>query len=344
MPHDHPPPAGHPAPPPPPPRPAGPFSTWAPAALAATSPDAPLALYLHTPYCAHRCLFCPFYINPARANFSAGYTDILSRDIDLTATHLVPALGDRKVTAVFFGGGTPSDLDRDDLARILYQLAIQYPITPETEVTVEGRIRAFTADKAAAWVAAGANRFSVGLQTSDTTLRRRMGRLADRAEIRATLDGLCASGAVVIVDLIYGFPTQTVEMLLEDIRFITEETKIAGLDLYELREFPGSPLSRAIAAGTLPPTADPALRAEMLASANAALAANGFELFHSRHWRRDPRERSLYNRLARGGTAPATIIPFGSGAGGNIGGHPIFLNRDILRYADQILRSEKPIA
>jgi oxygen-independent coproporphyrinogen-3 oxidase len=268
---------------------------------------------------------------------------LLSREIDGTAGILAPHFGKREISAVFFGGGTPSDLDRDDLSRILRQLCIQFPITPETEITVEGRIRGFTADKAREWVAAGANRFSIGVQTTDTKLRRRMGRLAARDEIRDTLAALCASGAVVIIDLIYGFPEQTPEMLAEDIRFVAEETQIHGLDLYELREFPGSPISTAIAAGRLPQAAAPDIRAQMLTAATGALQHYGFDQFHPRHWRRDTRERSLYNRLARGGS-PVDLVPFGAGAGGRIGGRGIALHRDILDYTASVLRGIKPVA
>ncbi|MDR2844467.1 MAG: radical SAM protein [Puniceicoccales bacterium] len=321
---------------PPPP----PFADWAPAAFN-ENPAAPFSLYLHTPYCSHRCNFCPFYINAGRAGFSGEYATLLSREINATARVLAPHFGERKVRTVFFGGGTPSDLDRDDLAKIIRQLRDQFPITPETEITVEGRIRGFTADKAKAWVEAGANRFSLGVQSTDTTLRRRMGRLADRDEIRATLAGLVASGAVVIIDLIYGFPGQTEEMLVDDIRFVAEETQIHGLDLYELKQFPGSPMAQAIAAGRLPPAADRAGRGRMFAAATAALARHGFAHFTRKHWRRSERERSLYNRTAQG---PHDLIPFGSGAGGRIGAVGLSMHRDITRYTEMMLRDEKPIA
>jgi oxygen-independent coproporphyrinogen-3 oxidase len=327
------------------PPPTTPFSEWAPAAFArANASTTDFGLYLHTPYCSHRCLFCPFFINPGKPGFSGQYAELLSRDIAETARLLSPHFGNRKVHAVFFGGGTPSDLDRDDLARILRQLHEQFPITPETEITIEGRVRGFTADKAAAWVQAGANRFSIGVQTFDSALRRRMGRLAERDEIRTMLDGLHASGAAVVIDLIYGFPGQTAEMVVEDVRFAAEETPLHGLDLYELREFPGSPMSRAITAGSLPAPAPAEERARMLELGNAALERHGFNQFYNRHWRRNPIERSLYNRMARGPNgAEMDLIPFGSGAGGRIGGNSVALLRDITAYGDAVLRGEKPV-
>jgi oxygen-independent coproporphyrinogen-3 oxidase len=315
------------------------FAEWAPAAFAESPPDSYFSLYLHTPYCSHRCNFCPFYINPIRTGFSDEYTSLLSREIDATAAVLAPAFANRPVRTVFFGGGTPSDLDRDDLAKIIRQLHDRFPISSETEITVEGRIRGFTADKAKAWADAGANRYSLGVQSTDTALRRKIGRLADRDEIRSTLAALCASGAVVIIDLIYGFPGQTPEMLVEDIRFVAEETDIHGLDLYELKQFPTSPLAKAIAAGHFPPAPDRAGRGRIYAAATEALARHGFAHFTRKHWRRSPRERSLYNRTA---LSPADLVPFGSGAGGRIGRFSLSQHREIARYADAVAQGQKP--
>ncbi|MDR2981610.1 MAG: radical SAM protein [Puniceicoccales bacterium] len=318
----------------------GTFAEWGPKAFVENA-DAPFSLYLHTPYCSHRCSFCPFYINPGRPGFSGEYSAWLSREIDDTARVLEPHFGSRKITTVFFGGGTPSDLNRDDLAKIIRQLHERFPITDDTEITVEGRIRGFTAEKAKAWVDAGANRFSLGVQSTHTELRRKLGRLADRDEIRQILEGLYASGAVVIIDLIYGFPGQTPEMLEDDIRFVAEETNIHGLDLYELKQFPGSPLAKAIESGRFPPAPDRAERGRMFGAATDLLNKYGFEHFTRKHWRRSKRERSLYNRTATGAN---DLVPFGSGAGGRIGSYGISMHRTIEQYTESIARGEKPIS
>jgi oxygen-independent coproporphyrinogen-3 oxidase len=304
----------------------------------ADDPAAPLALYIHVPFCRTRCAFCPFYLNPTRPGFSAEYTALLRRDIAGTAARIVPQLGKRTVNAVFFGGGTPSDLDAADLAVVLRQLRDSFPFAADAEVTVEGRVRGFTTDKAAAWLAAGANRFSLGIQTTDTALRRRMGRLADRDELRTVLAGVTgaatAAGGVVVCDLIYGFPTQTATLLVEDVRFLAEETALAGLDLYELRDFPNSPLAQAVAAGRLPPPVTGTARDEMLTAANLALLEHRFDPFYDRHWRRDPRERSIYNQLAKN---PATdLLPLGAGAGGRWLGTPTSRPRNLEKYAAEV--------
>jgi oxygen-independent coproporphyrinogen-3 oxidase len=88
--------------------------------------------YLHTLFCRHRCAFCPFYINRASPGYSRDYADLLLREI---AAHEVPA---RRVEAVFFGGGTPSDIEVEDLVRVLEGLRRQWRWADGVEITCRG--------------------------------------------------------------------------------------------------------------------------------------------------------------------------------------------------------------
>ena len=301
--------------------------------------DRPLALYLHTPFCRQRCLFCPFYKNRGSSGFSSRYRDALLAEIDLTAKLLGVEAKMRPVSAIYFGGGTPSDLETEDLVEVINRLQKRFKVKKDAEVTVEGRVRGFSAEKAQAWVAAGANRFSLGLQSTDTALRRRLGRLADRAEIRGTLDVLCESGAVVIIDLIYGLPGQNSNGMEEDIRFLAEETPIDGLDLYALKIFPGSPLEKAVGRGSLPAAASLCERWELFLATATELTRQGFEAFTPKHWRRSLRERSLYNRLA---TEEADILPLGSAGGGRIGRYSLMQYPVLRDYLEALGEGRKP--
>ncbi|MDR2924351.1 MAG: heme anaerobic degradation radical SAM methyltransferase ChuW/HutW [Azoarcus sp.] len=301
----------------------------------------PLALYVHVPFCHHHCKFCPFYKNRTSKTFSPEYAALLSREIADTAHVLREVIHRRSVRAIYFGGGTPSDLDTQDMVRLIRQLRDTFPVDADAEMTVEGRVRGFTADKGKAWAEAGANRFSLGVQTTDTKLRRSLGRISARDEIRENLNGLCESGAAVVADLIYGFPGQTKEMLAEDIRFLSEETGIHGLDLYKLGVFPDSPLDKAIRAGKLPPLPNFPELARMFGTAYEALLAYGYEHFSPKHWRRSPLERSVYNRLAFGQT---DMLPFGSGAGGRLGAISLGNIGELKNYTEKVSRGEKPLA
>ncbi len=317
-----------------------PFQQWAGERFSART-SRPLNLYLHVPFCRHRCLFCPFYQNRVHEDFSAGYRDLLLREIHLMVEALGAQAKSRPVQSVFFGGGTPSDMEAEDLAEVLTALREGFLINDETEITVEGRVRGFSSEKAEAWVAAGANRFSLGLQSTEVLLRRRLGRLADRDEIKRTLTGLKATGALVIVDLMFGLPGQTEVSLREDVRFLAEETPIDGLDLYELIQFPGSPLAKAMANGTarLGEAADRKGRARMFGGAAHVLGEYGYEHFTPQHWRRTERERSVYNRLAK---ADADILPFGVSAGGSLDGISLQHERELTRFEERLNSGEFP--
>lgn len=315
------------------------FSAWGRAAFEEKT-DQPLCLYVHIPFCRHRCSFCPFYINRCNEGFSGEYTDNILTEIQITSEVLGRARKSRQVSAVYFGGGTPSDLMTEDLISILNTLKENFEITASTEITVEGRIRGFTQKKAELLVGAGVNRFSLGLQSSSSKIRKRLGRLASQEEIAEVLHGIGMTQALLIVDLIYGLPGQHLGSLAEDVRFLSQQTPIDGLDLYQLRQFPGSPLERALKEKRLPAAPDQDLCSQLLEEAEAQLIRFNFEPFSPRHWRRNPRERSLYNTLAK---SNSDILAFGSAAGGRLGAFTVSLNRDLPLYRRDLLAGRKPL-
>ncbi|WAW10419.1 heme anaerobic degradation radical SAM methyltransferase ChuW/HutW [Oxalobacter vibrioformis] len=318
----------------------GTFAEFAPEAFMAR-PESPLALYVHVPYCHHHCTFCPFYINQTKKDWSQAYARLLLKEIADTAHVLRDVIHKREVNVVYFGGGTPSDLEKDDLAAVIRSLRETFRFAADAEVTVEGRTTGFTPEKGQAWAAAGANRFSLGVQSANTRLRKKLGRLSSREQVGETLNGLCDSGATVVIDLLYGLPGQDVPLLLDDIRYLSEETPVHGLDLYELRRFPDSPLDKAINRGKMPPIPELADKARMFGAAYQRLADYGFEHFSPKHWRRDGKERSLYNRLAR---AQTDMIPFGSAGGGRLGAIGLGMARDIKTYTEMVEQGEKPLS
>lgn len=316
----------------------GKFEDFAPEAYMANT-ERPLTLYLHVPFCHHRCTFCPFYSNLTNKTFSESYATLLSKEIEDTAQILRHVIHQRPVKAVYFGGGTPSDLDCDDLAKLISQVRDTFPMSDDVEFTIEGRVRGFTPDKGKAWFKAGANRFSLGIQTTDTALRRRIGRLADQKEMKEILNGLCDSNATVVVDLMYGFPDQTPVMMEEDIRFLTEETGIHALDLYELKLFPDSPLEKAVKRGKLGAIPNLSAKAALYEAAYNKLVSYHYEQFTARHWRRDTRELSIYNRFA----GKVDMIPFGSGGGGRLGDISLGNTSVLEDYSEMVSRGEKPL-
>ena len=208
--------------------------------------------YIHVPFCANHCLFCAFYRNAYTATEAATYAARVVAEIEREADG--GGIRHHPIEAVYLGGGTPSALSADDLARILDTVRRRLPLAPDCEITLEGRIIHFDDDKIDTCIAAGVNRISVGVQSFDTAVRRRQGRRASKEEAIRFLEGIRDRNRVaLVIDLLYGLPGQTLEVWREDLR-IADDLAPDGIDLYGLNLIPGTPLHRAVAAGKLHPT------------------------------------------------------------------------------------------
>lgn len=301
-----------------------------------TAAGRPLAVYAHFPFCAARCAFCPFYRYSDPSDWKP-YRDALLQEIDLAAE----PLDGRPVSAVYFGGGTPSDLPAEALGSILDRIRGRFSLAPDAEVTVEGRASTFDVDKIAALRRCRANRFSLGVQTFDGDVRRAMGRRLDGDALLLRLRELTAAakGAPLIVDLIYGLPGQSDESWERDIDIVLSETAISGLDLYRLKVFPGSPLARLVENGRSRPASDEAM-ARRYARAVGRLETAGFRRLSRWHWARPgTAERSRYNQLAKGG---ADIVPLGCGAGGRWNRHSFINTPDLSSWHAAVASGRKP--
>jgi len=294
--------------------------------------------YVHVPFCANHCLFCGFYRNAYTPAAAGDYVDLVIRDLEREAQS--PAVRTGAVTAVYLGGGTPSALTADELSRLLLALRRHLPLAADCEITVEGRIIHFDAEKVDACLEAGANRFSIGVQSFDTEVRRRQGRRASREDAVRFLEGLKArAGAALVIDLMYGLPGQTAAVWQRDL-----ETAAAlapdGIDLYGLNLIPGTPLHTAMEAGkfaTAPTLAD---LGGYYRTGSAFLDALSWRQVSNNHWARTPLERNRYNRLIKEG---ADCLAYGSGAGGSIGDLSYGLSGDLAAFGAAIEAGRKPV-
>ncbi len=210
-------------------------------------------MYLHVPFCANHCLFCGFYRNKWHEEHSAPYADALIKELELEASSL--ASQSAPINAVYFGGGTPTALHAQDLARVIRRIRELYPLSADCEITVEGRIFHFDDDKIDACLDAGANRFSTGVQSFNTKVRKRQGRKASGPEAIRFFEGLRdRNRAAIVYDLILGLPYQTEEVWHDDLQTVVD-LGLDGVDLFTLAVFPGSPLSKAIDKGACDPAA-----------------------------------------------------------------------------------------
>nr|WP_320115004.1 heme anaerobic degradation radical SAM methyltransferase ChuW/HutW [uncultured Desulfuromonas sp.] len=302
--------------------------------------NTPAMAYLHIPFCRAHCLFCGFYRESSQPQLMARYARSLGEEIRQAASMLRSA--GQRLSAVYFGGGTPTDLSATDLAFLLQQVTGLLPLAKDCEITVEGRLFGFDDDKVMASLDNGANRFSFGVQSFDTHIRRRLGRKQSREELIQRLNRIVALGnpfhAAVVIDLIYGLPGQNATQWLADLDDALDHTAIHGLDLYQINLIPHTPLSAQ--KEQLPPMADLEQQSRLFSFGRRRMTAAGHQRLSIAHWGRDPRERNRYNLWNKAGV---NCLPFGCGAGGRWGRTRFFQSGDLEDYFQRIEQGQKPV-
>ncbi|MCG8708168.1 heme anaerobic degradation radical SAM methyltransferase ChuW/HutW [Brenneria sp. 4F2] len=294
-------------------------------------------LYLHIPFCATHCTFCGFYQNKLRGDSTEIYTRYLLKELALEADS--PLHQSAPIHAVYFGGGTPTAMAATELALIIRTIRDSLPLAPDCEITVEGRSLDFDDERIDAWLDAGANRFSIGVQTFDSRIRQRMARTSDKQRLIRFLERLCQRDrAAVICDLMFGLPGQTPESWREDLNIVSQ-LPLDGVDLYALNLLPTTPLAKA-AENQRVVLPDVTARRNFYRSGASFLADAGWRQLSNSHWARTTRERNLYNLLIKQG---ADCLAIGSGAGGNLNGQSYMMERSLERYYQVLDQGQKPI-
>ena len=288
--------------------------------------DVDALAYLHIPFCANHCVFCGFYRNAWKDSQSSVYTDKI---IEEMATEAEVRTGEGKIRAVYFGGGTPTALLTEDLVRLIRACYQYLPLAEDCEFTIEGRMSHFDLEKAQACIEAGANRISIGVQTFNTAIRRRLGRKHSGDEAFEDLAKLCELDAVIVADLMFGLPNQTDDVWQNDIARAAE-LPLSGLDTYAFNLYPMLPINRMIEKGAFPTPPGFDIQADQYAYTVETLLEKGWEQVSNSHFAYPGRgERNRYNTLIK---SDIPCLAFGSGAGGNFGGFSYQVQGDLESY------------
>lgn len=191
------------------------------AALGALDPAAAVSLYLHIPFCQSVCWYCGCNMRvAARYEPVAAYAETLRREIDLVADLLPSRLS---VSHLHFGGGTPTALSPDDLARIVEALENRFDLSDAAERAIECDPRTLTAEMAAALGRLGFDRASFGIQEFSPHVQAAINRVQPVDTVARGVDMLRSAGVRRMnFDLIYGLPLQTVESLTETVQLCVD--------------------------------------------------------------------------------------------------------------------------
>lgn len=231
-------------------------------------------LYIHVPFCARRCSYCDFAIAVRREVPSAAYADALRREWDEWRDSPEWS-GFAALATLYLGGGTPSRLDPDVLARLLGRITGDRPLAAGAEVTLEANPEDVTPDRARTWHGAGINRVSLGVQSFDPAVLAWMHRTHTADQPARAVEVLRRAGIERIsLDLIYALPP---EVPRDWDRDLAQALALAPvhLSLYGLTVEQHTPLGRWVHRDEVHPVADDAYAADFLA-AHERLTAAGF--------------------------------------------------------------------
>jgi putative oxygen-independent coproporphyrinogen III oxidase len=255
-------------------------------------------VYVHVPFCTVRCGYCDF--NTYTASELGGgasqveYASTALREVGLAQRVLADAgLGDRPVSTVFFGGGTPTMLPAADLARILVGVRDAWGLAPGAEVTTEANPDSVTPESLAVLAEAGFTRVSFGMQSAVPHVLATLERTHDPARIPDVVRWAREAGLDVSLDLIYGTPGES----LDDWRTSVETALATGVDhvsAYALVVEPGTKMFAQVRRGqvALPDEDDQAAKYEL---ADDLLTAAGLGWYEVSNWARGPEHACRHN-------------------------------------------------
>ena len=299
-----------------------------------------IGLYVHIPFCAARCPYCDFATAPATTRLRGRYLAALATEIAREGA----ALGRRRVRTLFFGGGTPSLLEPDEVAALGAALRAAFELRPR-EVTVEANPATLDRARLEAWRELGLTRLSLGAQSLDPRGLRALGRTHQPADVPAAVDAARSVGCDVSVDLIFGWPGQTAADWAADldaaVALDVDHLSAYPLELHlepeeAVANWPGGgwpPLERwRRAAGDAAPDDDGV--ASLYEQAEARFARAGYRHYEIANWAR-PGKRCLHNLTYwRNGD----WLGVGLGAHSHLGGSRSRNPGALLEYVERVER------
>ena len=240
------------------------------------------ALYVHVPFCVAKCDYCDFYSQPMTRRAGEAFVAAARGELAAVAEHLASPLA-----SIFVGGGTPTSLGADLLARLLEALR---PLADgDTEFTIEANPGTLAPPVVRALRDGGVNRASLGAQSFDDAELRQLGRIHTAGEVARSVEAIRRAGVENInLDLIYGIPGQTLRSWRRTLA-AAMALEPAHLSCYALSFEAGTPLERRQAGGQVRPMGE-ADQKQCYAAAIDAAADAGLEHYEISNFARAGRE------------------------------------------------------
>ncbi len=304
--------------------------------------DAPFGVYVHVPFCRTRCGYCDFNTYTATelggGASQAAYPDLVTQEIGLAARVLPTAK--KPVTAVFFGGGTPTLLAPGQLGRIIAMIDERFGLAADAEVTVEANPETVGPAELAQLRAEGVTRLSFGMQSAVPHVLRVLDREHEPGRPADCVRWARAAGFEhVSLDLIYGTPGESDD----DWRRSLTAAAQAGPDhvsAYALIVEDGTRLAAKVRRGEIRPPDDDAM-ADRYLIADELLGAAGFTWYELSNWATSDKAQCRHNLLYWTG---GDWWGFGPGAHSHVGGVRWWNVKHPTAYAARLTAGKSPAA
>ncbi len=322
------------------------------------------SIYLHIPFCKHRCAYCDFNTYAGQEDSIPDYVDALIREIEgvgesalqrVSASEIqrVNDLPDHLITyspihTIFFGGGTPSLLSAPQFDSILRALTSAFALTADAEISIEANPGTLNLQKLEDLRKTGINRISLGVQSANTEELRMLERIHDFfTVIQSVSDARKAGFDNLNLDLIYGLPEQTLDSWKTTLSRIID-LHPEHISAYALTLEHGTPFGKWSSKGLLP-LPDPDLAADMYECAEEFLEANGYVHYEISNWAKNVERLTLNvqpalacrHNLQYWRSLP--YLAFGAGAHGYANGYRYSNALRIKTYIERLTNYQSPI-
>ena len=293
----------------------------------------PLGIYIHVPFCRSKCQYCDFYsLSSKDDKLMDGYLNAICAHIK-EAGALAPAY---KVDTVYFGGGTPSFFGAEGMATILTYIRRSFDVDNNAEITFEANPDSVTDKLLKRLRAEGFNRVSLGIQTDDDEVLRKLGRPHTFANAVTAYHRIRKAGfRNVSVDLTYGLPGQTLRAWRETLEHVLtlnpEHISCYGLTVEE-----GTPLYEYRDYAKLP---DDDAQADMYLAAIEMLKAYGYRQYEISNFAR----KGLYSKHNMKYWTGGEYLGFGPSASSDFAGKRFTLCRSVQEYISGIKNQDQII-
>ena len=300
--------------------------------------------YVHIPFCAVRCGYCDFNTYTATELGGGASQDAYARtavsEVELAGKVLAASgVPGRKLSTVFFGGGTPTLLPADDLAMILKAAIAQWGVEPGAEVTTEANPDSVTPESLAVLREAGFTRISFGMQSAVPHVLKVLDRTHTPSRVPQVVQWAREAGFAVSLDLIYGTPGES----LDDWRY-SLETALSyqpdHISAYALIVEEGTKLAAQMRRGEVPEIDDDD-HADKYELADQLITGAGLGWYEVSNWARTPDQACRHNLAYWRGDDWWGIGP---GAHSHVGGVRWWNVKHPTAYAGRLVQGFSPAA